>query len=735
MSHKNHSQAARCETLVTANCFHVLVIVFLLLLNAGRIFADVTPTITHAPTGLTVTLQGLGGNCLDVLNRNANPGAQVDNFTCNGTPAQVFALNYNGTITNFAGMCLDVLNGNATNGQLDFFNCNGTPAQQWQQRGAQITGLSGFCLDVQYGNGAPGTTVDLAQCNGTPAQDWYVINVPTRLQAAGTKCLDIIDSNTTPGAKLQIFECNGGPNAQIFTFTAANEIRNAAGECLDVMYGNAAGGQVQMWGCNGTGSQKWLRQGRTLRSSLSDGKSLFGNCLGAVNGYGPGSTAVESGLDHTPVGLVPCNANESQQWIAPELYVFGPATLLIVTSEALAPTFADFSVHKRLMGVPNKVLTMSQVRAAYPAPDAALSLKYAIDDYYRNFGTQYVLLGGDASHVPVRFRQVLDGGGATQTFVVSDLYYENLYTGHWPGAGFHGGFDNWDSNGNGLYDEQSWDSPLLNGDNVDGFPDVAVGRIPANNAASLSAALKKIVNYENLSSFPPANQFGWAADACFSGAYGYVQSLSKNVGGLSYAEEINPSQGCPAPASGFSADTSNWNMLQTAVQNGDFEWLTYIGHGGPGAWGYNGSWNSSQVSQLTNQYQPVVFSVACQTAQWENWILLAPLSYRPPVYDPNGGASSSTNIGTEWIVQPKGGAVAYIGENIVMEDDAGTAFVGYMFGQHANGFARLGDMWRMAQQQYFDANFYNPGYDNHFSAPRIYLGVVNLLGDPSMRTK
>jgi hypothetical protein len=489
-----------------------------------------------------------------------------------------------------------------------------------------------------------------------------------------------------------------------------------------------------MWTCNGTAGQKWHRYGREIQSDLTDG--LFGMCLSTVNGFGPGASEKETAVNHTAVGLSLCDGRESQQWVTSDLFLFGPTTLLVITSDQFASTFAGFAVHKQSMGVPTKILSMSQVRSSYRSgrpSDDALSVKSAIEDYYRNFGTRYVLLGGDASQVPVRWREV--GGGTTLTFIVSDLYYSNLYSGHYPGTSAHGAFDSWDANGNGVYDEQDWFNPLQNPDNVDGFPDVVVGRIPAYDTTSLSAALSKITAYENQTNFAPVNQFGWAADACYNTAYADIQSLSQGVGGPFYAEEIEPNNGCPAPSSGFIDDGSKWGRFQNAIQNSSFEWVTYIGHGSPSAWGYFGTWYSLQTGQLTNQYLPVVSAVACQTAQWENWMQGMPLSYRPPEYDPNAISSSSVNIGAEWIFNPNGGAVAYIGENIVMQDDAGTVFVGYFYNQHANGFARIGDMYRMAQQQYFDANYLNPGFDNHFSPPRIYLGVVNLLGDPSMRTK
>ena len=43
--------------------------------------------------------------------------------------------------------------------------------------------------------------------------------------------------------------------------------------------------------------------------------------------------------------------------------------------------------------------------------------------------------------------------------------------------------------------------------------------------------------------------------------------------------------------------------------------------------------------------------------------------------------------------------------------------------------------WREAEQAYFNANYnaVSNGYDTHFAVPWVYLGIVGLLGDPSMR--
>ncbi|MBV9269041.1 MAG: hypothetical protein JO061_22915, partial [Acidobacteriaceae bacterium] len=419
----------------------------------------------------------------------------------------------------------------------------------------------------------------------------------------------------------------------------------------------------------------------------------------------------------------------------------------------------NFISHKQAIGLDTKLLTMSQVVGSYPAPivhgggrfspitftnDDALSLKYAIEDNYRNFGTKYVLLGGDNSQVPMRYRAILDGNNGTHSFHFSDLYFANLYKGHTPGIGFHAGFDDWDSNGNGYYDEQSWNSPNGNPDNVDGFPDVAVGRIPASDPVTLAALLTKIIKYESHnpiyggSGFPPPGLFGWIADTCYGGSDGDIYQIAAKANQqqlivFGFAEEIGANSGCTAPSGFWFDDDANWSNLKSVLQNNQYEFLTYVGHGGPSVWGYYGSWNWTQISALDNPYQPVVFAVACQTS------LIAqdydgPDGFFPPVYDPNAGIYSSQNIGSLFLFNQTGGGVGYIGENIVMEDDAGTGFMRYLFTEQANGYARLGDMYRMAQQDYFNANFVNAAYDQHFSWPRIYLGTMVLLGDPSMRT-
>src|SRR5258706_2838335 len=143
--------------------------------------------------------------------------------------------------------------------------------------------------------------------------------------------------------------------------------------------------------------------------------------------------------------------------------------------------------------MPSVLISLESLRVTYPGKDDPEKVKRAIAMVYQKQGTRYVMLVGDASLAPVRYRRVqqlsrdapLDG-----TYNPSELYYANLYQGHAPGsvAGDpmaiqdSGAFSSWDANGNGHYNEQHWndDAVSYNPDQVDGCPDVALGRLPAH---------------------------------------------------------------------------------------------------------------------------------------------------------------------------------------------------------------------------------------------------------------
>jgi hypothetical protein len=120
-----------------------------------------------------VALLGPGGRCLDTQGHDGNP---VYLWQCNGTAAQQWKLQPDGSIVNATGMCLDARGGATADGTpIQLSDCNGRDGQRWTYSvDRQLIGTGGRCLDAIGGSSADGTRIQLYDCNGTAAQAWTV---------------------------------------------------------------------------------------------------------------------------------------------------------------------------------------------------------------------------------------------------------------------------------------------------------------------------------------------------------------------------------------------------------------------------------------------------------------------------------------------------------------------------------------------------------------------------------
>ena len=130
---------------------------------------------TTPPPGNTGQITGYQGLCLDdrsASTANFNP---IQVYTCNGTNAQQWTVNSNGTLT-VLGNCLDVSGAGTANGTLvDLYPCNGTGAQSWvhESNGELVNTNSGKCLD-DTGFGGSGTQVQIWACADSSNQQWNI---------------------------------------------------------------------------------------------------------------------------------------------------------------------------------------------------------------------------------------------------------------------------------------------------------------------------------------------------------------------------------------------------------------------------------------------------------------------------------------------------------------------------------------------------------------------------------
>jgi ricin-type beta-trefoil lectin protein len=124
-------------------------------------------------TGATGPITGYQGLCLDDRSASTVNFNPIQVYTCNGTNAQQWTVNSNGTLT-VLGNCLDVAGAGTANGtKVDLYPCNGTGAQSWvhESNGELVNTNSGKCLD-DTGFGGSGTQVQIWACADTSNQQW-----------------------------------------------------------------------------------------------------------------------------------------------------------------------------------------------------------------------------------------------------------------------------------------------------------------------------------------------------------------------------------------------------------------------------------------------------------------------------------------------------------------------------------------------------------------------------------
>ena len=131
------------------------------------------------PAAAAVTgnvIAGPGGKCVDVNGDDTGVNnTAVQLWDCQAGAADQH-WSWNGTALTTIGRCLDVTAAGTANGtQIQLYDCNGTGAQQWtaQADGSLKNPSSGRCLDSPGGATANGTRLQIWDCNGSAAQKFH----------------------------------------------------------------------------------------------------------------------------------------------------------------------------------------------------------------------------------------------------------------------------------------------------------------------------------------------------------------------------------------------------------------------------------------------------------------------------------------------------------------------------------------------------------------------------------
>lgn len=135
--------------------------------------------------------QSSPSSCLDVAAAGTADGTTIQQWTCNGTSAQVFRADSVGgglyrLVNPSSNKCLDIAAAGTTDGtKVQLWTCNGTGAQSFRiedlggGKNRIVNPNSNKCLDVNAASTADGAKVQIWSCNGTGAQIWSSVSPST----------------------------------------------------------------------------------------------------------------------------------------------------------------------------------------------------------------------------------------------------------------------------------------------------------------------------------------------------------------------------------------------------------------------------------------------------------------------------------------------------------------------------------------------------------------------------
>ena len=287
-----------------------------------------------------------------------------------------------------------------------------------------------------------------------------------------------------------------------------------------------------------------------------------------------------------PIGI--CNPLENYQYV-------------IVTNQAVRDATTDVTVmdliaHKQARGLTATIVTIEDIYANYSGVDNAEKLRNFIIDAYNNWGTEYVLLGGDTNILPFRY---LNANG---TSIPSDLYFQCL------DGTFNG-------DGDGVWGEPN-DGP--GGDDVDLMAEVYIGRASAENADEMSNFVYKTLAYENEVEGAP-----YLRNALIAGEYlGSQFGPGEFAYAMPYMDEIHfGSSASGYTTVGFSSCASftvntlydydgTWpsSEIIDRINSGTYSIINHLGHANTN---YVFKFYNSSADGLTNNNYIFAYSQGC----------------------------------------------------------------------------------------------------------------------------
>jgi hypothetical protein len=314
--------------------------------------------------------------------------------------------------------------------------------------------------------------------------------------------------------------------------------------------------------------------------------------------------------------------------------------------------------------------------------DTQAHIRNFIKDAYQNWGTEYVLLGGDDEIIPSRGVYDFGYGSYTDYNIPCDMYYGTLD-------------GSWDNDNDTIFGEAVvyWSGPENGtaGEEADFFAEVYVGRATVDTAEEATIFVSKTLAYEQ------APNASYLKNALMIGEK--LDSITEGGNGKDLVTEIIPQYTTTRlyDRDGTFSSTTVINKMNSGVH--------IVNHDGHAWYTSVMGLSNSDVDGLTNTEYFIAYSLGCYSAAFD---------------EATSGASEAI---AEHFITSNGGAFAYIGNSRYgwycpgSTDGPGEQYDRSFFSVLTSGTRNLGKALQLSKEQ-------APWID------RWTYFNLNLLGDP-----
>ena len=372
--------------------------------------------------------------------------------------------------------------------------------------------------------------------------------------------------------------------------------------------------------------------------------------------------------------------------------VGSPVQYLIITNAAMESSFQSLADWKTEQGVPAVVRTTEFINANYPfGVDLAERIRLFIRDAYAQWGTVWVLLGGDTPVVPVRTVRTSFFGGNN---LVTDLYYSDLD-------------GNWDADGDSLFGE----GDLVGGDGLDLYPDVYVGRAPVQTPAEAALWVNKDLTYDRTPASGYLCKALYFAEVLFPQEWQPGDSIASD--GASIAQHaVQRLSGCMTATRLYQNHVPYAGSLPLTKRavidsvTAGYNILHHVGHGFRNTMSCgDSSLTNPDVLLFANapKYSGLVYAIDCTSA-----------------------AIDFESIGEDYLLAPNGGAVNNVGSTNFDFPATGDGYQNEFYDLlFSDGVTRLGQTQAMQKLPFV-------AFSNTDNVQRWTQFTILLLGDPQI---